>query len=305
MSVYTQATLGEPDNFITFNDYTLNPVYRSITRQPQKYQVREQDIPIPFESGVSDFQTLIGETIYVIDGKMYPADETSYDSGIADLRAVSSLELEQTDPYTSDEGYVPYVWGDSSAATGSKQLFVKVLYVQFAEDTRQGFVVPFRIYCKIKDPTIYGATLKQANTSQSNPSQATGGAIFSVAFPVVFGASTVSVTANATNNGNVPSYPVSIDVYGPVTNPIVTNTLTGEYIQVNQSLGSGTDHLNIQYDKDTLSVTLNGTNVLNSVTSGSTYFKIKPGVNPITLSGSAVTTGAYAIVNYYDSYPLA
>lgn len=308
MSIYTVATLGYSDNQITFNDYSLDPVYRSVTRLPQKYQIREQDVPIPFESGVADFNTLIGETIYIIDGNMYPASENSYDTGLAAIRDVSSLDLEQTDPFQantfSDDGYVPYQWGDGSGDL-TKQLFVKPLYVMAAEDTRQGFVLPFRIYCKVKDPTIYGTNLKLASTISGTPGTTTGSAKYPFTYPIAYGATYYVVTATATNLGTVPSYPQSIDVYGPVTNPQVTNGATGQFIQVNCTLNTSTDHLQIQYNKDYLSVTVNGVNNLQNVTNGSTYFKIQPGGNVISLTGSSISSGSYATVDYLDAYSLA
>lgn len=290
------------------NDYTINPVYRSTTRLPQKYQIREQDIPIPFESGVADFNTLVGETIYLIEGVMYPADESSYDTGLNALRDVSNLDLEQTDPFAastfSNEGYVPYVWGDAGGNL-TKQLFVKVLYVQMAESTQQGFVVPFRLYCKIKDPTIYGATLQTASTAASIPGASSGSAVYPFTYPIVYGATYYTVTATATNNGTIATYPQSIDVYGPVTTPVITNGATGEFLKIAVTLNSPTDHLQIQYNKDYLSVTLNGVNSLQYISTDSTYFKIQPGGNGISLSGSSISSGSYATLNYFDGYSLA
>lgn len=308
MSIYTKATLGYTDNLITFNDYTIDPVYRSVTRLPQKYQIREQDIPVPFESGIADFNTLIGETIYVIDGKMYPSDENMYDSGLAALRDVSSLDLEQVDTFQgttfSNNGYVPYVWGDASGDL-TKQLFVKPLYVMAAEDTRQGFVLPFRIYCKVKDPTIYGATLKLASTINGTPGTTIGSAAYPFTYPIAFGATYYTVTADAQNLGSVPTYPQSIDVYGPVTNPKLINNATGEYILVNCTLNTVADHLQVQYHKDYLSITVNGVNNLQNLSSGSTLWKIHSGDNIISLTGSSISSGSYATVNYYDGYSLA
>jgi hypothetical protein len=308
MSIYTKSTLGYVDNQITFNDYSLDPIYRTITRIPQKYQIRQQDLPIPFEGGIADFNTMIGETYYLIQGKMYPSNEDTYDSGLAALRDVANLDLTQNDPNQgttfSNDGYVPYVWGDASGEL-TKQLFVKPMYVMAAENTQQGFVLPFTIYCKVKDPTIYGATLKTASTAASTPGASSGSAVYPLKYPIVYGATYYSVTATATNEGAVPTYPQSIDVYGPVTTPVITNNKTGEFIKVNATLNSATDHLQIQYAKDYLSVTLNGVNYLKNVTSDSTYFKIHPGGNGISLTGSSISSGSYATVNYYDGFSLA
>jgi hypothetical protein len=308
MSIYTRATLGYADNQIVFNDYTRDPIYRSVTRIPKRYNVRQQDIPIPFESGVSDFNTLLGETTYILQGKMYPSSEDTYDTGLAALRDVANLDLEQNDinigTVDSNDGYVPYIWGDASGDL-TKQLFLKPLYVMAAENTRQGFVLPYTIYCKIKDPTIYGATLKTASTIAGTPGGTTGSAVLPVAFPVAIGATYYTVSATATNNGTIATYPESIDVYGPVNTPQLTNGATGEFLKVAVTLSSTSDHLQIQYAKDYLAVTLNGVSVLNKVSSDSTYFKIKPGGNGISLTGSSISAGSYATVAYYDGYSLA
>jgi len=304
MSIYSLATIGFPDNQIKFNDYDsgADVIYRSQTRAPRQFQVRQDDIPVPFESGVSDFKTLIGQTIYTIAGTMYPKNEQSYDEGLAAIRAVSSLDIEQRDPYGTDDGYVPYTWGE---ATGQKTLFVKVLYAQIVEDTRQGFVQPFLLYCKVKDPTIYGATLKTASTAESDPETSTGAAIYPFQYPIVYGSTLYSVSADANNVGNIAVYPFGINIYGPITNPKIINEKTGEFIQVNVTLNSQSDQLVINYDKDTLEVTLNGNSVINNVTTDSTYFKIQPGDNNIVLQGATIGTGAVANVFYRDGWPLA
>lgn len=308
MSIFSRATLGFSDNQVVLNDVTTDPYYRVEARAPARYQIRSQDIPIPTESGVADYNTLIGETTYVIQGTMYPRSQSTYDSGLNKLRDVANVELEQADINAgnlfNNNGYVPYSWGDSNGAL-SKQLFVKPLYVMASETTKQGYVVPFKLICKIKDPTIYGGTLKTASTAQGTPGATIGSAIFPFAFPLAFGATYYTVSAAAINNGTVPTYPQSIDVYGPVTSPIITNTATGEFIKVAVTLSSVGDHLQIQYGKDYLSVTLNGVNNIKNVSSDSTYFKIKVGGNNISLSGSSISSGSYATLNYYDGFSLA
>ena len=301
MSIYSRATLGESDNQLVLNDYTIDPVFRALARSANKFQIRQQDLPVPFESGSSDFLTLLGDTSYIIQGKMYPASETSYDSGLATLRTVCSLDVNQAD-ILSDDGYVPYVWGD---ATDSKQIFMKPLYVELSETTKQGFVQPFTILAKIKDPTIYSSILSVASTGQANPSTSTGSAAYSFTYPMIFGSTLFTVSATCNNIGTIPVYPTTVIVNGPVTNPTVTNLATGEYITVNVTLNSSADQLNITYDKDTLNVNLNGTNCISKLTTGSTLFKIHPGSSTIQLSGSSVGTGAVAQVEFYSGWPLS
>lgn len=238
---------------------------------------------------------------YVIEGTMYPGGPSDAERGIRNLRKVANLDIEQAD-ILSDSGYVPYIFSEED---GDKQIFVKVLYIDLPETTRKGLVQPFRYVCKIKDPTIYGATLKQANTGPADFSAATGSAGYPFGYPIGYGSSTTTVSIDANNVGDTPVYPVGISIFGPCTNPKVTNTTTGDYIQVNCSLASASNNLIIQYDRDTLLVELDGVSQLNNVTSGSTYFKLPPGNNIISLTGSSISSGSYAIVSFYDGFSLS
>lgn len=304
MSIFTQSRLGTPDNQILFNDDDSSPYFRVKQRAPQGRNVRDLDLPLAFKSGISDWLTLLGKTAYIISGVMYPDDEQNADVGIRRLRKVASLDIEQDDP-NSDIGYVPYVWGSGDDDDFDRQLNVKVLYVELVEDTRKGIVQNFRLVCKVKDPTIHGTTLRLANTAGSNPSLATGTAIHPFTYPIIYGASTFSVGSSITNGGDIDAYPESIVITGPALNPIITNVLTGEFIQTNVNLATITDVLRINYDKENIIAEVNGVSVLGSVTEASTFFMIRPGTNPITLSGTSLGSGASAQVSCYDAYPLS
>lgn len=302
MAIYDTAYIGTTNNRVTFNNFSSTPVYRVLAERPQRRDVRELDIPVAFESGISDFATYIGETAYIIEGRMYPSDEAEYDSGVRALRKVANLDIAQDDNL-SDNGYVPYVWTESNG--NQKQLFVKVLYADIKKDTRQGLVQPFRLVCKVKDPTVHGITLKTASTEGSDPTTASGTAEYSFEYPIIFGASTYSVSSSAVNNGDQPAYPQSITIVGPVNKPKITNSTTGEYIEVDTNLATSSNTLVITYDKDTLSVEADGVSVQSKVSEDSTYFKLQEGTNNFTLTGTSIGSGAYAAVTFYDAYPLS
>lgn len=299
MAIFDSGYIGTTANRVTFNDFTVTPIYRLISRAPQRRDIRELDIPIPFENGISDFETLIGRYAYTIDGTMYPGGEAEYDEGLRALRKLASLEVSQDDAL-SDDGYVPYKWTDFS---GDKILYVKVLYVQIIEDTRKGLVQPFRLVCKIKDPTIYTEDLSTASTVSSDPTTASGTAVLPFSYPIIFGASTYSVTSSATNSGDIPVYPVSVLVNGPVNSPIVTNETTGDFILVTTNLATSSNVLRINYGKDFLTVEKDGVSVLDQASG--TFFKLQPGGNEISLSGSSIGSGAYVEVTYRSGWPLS
>lgn len=289
MSIYRESTLGTSTNKLTFNHLGTYPYYRMTQRQPTRREIVEFDIKLPEGTGDADYQTLIGKTYLVLSGTMYPKDEATYDQGRRLLRKLASLEIQQGDA-DSDDGYVPYKWTESEGI--DKQLFVKVLYVDLPESSRNGLKQPFRLLCKIKMPVIYGQTAVTA-TLGSSTATTSGSSNLPFTLPRALGLTTYSSTGAITNSGDLPTYP-TFQVFGPISNPRITNSTTGEYIEVTTNLLTSSDSLIVAYDQDSLSLTVAGNSVLSNLTSGSKFFKLQPGINQLSLSGATVGTGAYA-----------
>jgi hypothetical protein len=77
-----------------------------------------------------------------------------------------------------------------------------------------------------------------------------------------------------TNNGYYPANPY-FTLGGPLTNPTITNSATGQVLKLNITLGD-MDFLEI--DTQSGNVTLNGqANRNNAVAVGSSFFKLPPG----------------------------
>lgn len=303
MSIYAISILGTPSNQVTFNDDNADGTYfRVRERAPQSREIRESDLPLPFESGISDWRTLVGKTAYVIQGTMYPDDEDSSDLGIRKLRKLASLDIEQADT-DSDMGYVPYKWGEVGG--NQLQIFLKVLYVKILESTRRGIVQDFQLVCKIKDPTVYSVSVDTASSQGIDPTIIGGTAVYPFAYPIIYGSSQYSVTKSLTNHGDMPTYPKSIQIVGPINNPIITNSLTGEFIRIGVNLNTSSNVLRISYGKDFNNIELDGISVLQNVSEDSTFFKIHPGVNPLALVGDTVGSGSYFIATCLDAYPLS
>lgn len=297
-TIFDTSTLGTSNNQIIFNDDTGTIYYRLKNRVPQRREIREFDIPLQENTGIADFQTFIGKTMFILEGTMYPDDEDTFAEGRQALRKLASMDIEQNDN-DSDMGYVPYKWTDNS----DKQLFMKVMYVDLPENSKQGIKQPFRLYCKIKYPVILSQDSNGGNIGSSTATT-TGSFILPKVLPTVIGVTTYSSNGSITNDGDWPSYP-SFTIYGPINIPKITNTTTGEYIQINTNVPSASDVLTINYDQDSMTIELNGNSVIGSLTSGSILFKIRSGINNLTLSGSSVGSGAYASVAAYSAWPLS
>lgn len=94
-----------------------------------------------------------------------------------------------------------------------------------------------------------------------------------------------------TNAGNKRATPV-VTVTGPSTNPRVTSaTDDGKYVEVDVTLAGG-EVLTLDMDAMTASATLHG-DVAGSITAGSRWFDLLPGVNALALAGGGTLSTTF------------
>lgn len=138
-----------------------------------------------------------------------------------------------------------------------------------------------------EDPRIYSSA--ETNTNIGYGGDAGLGLAFSFAFNVNFGGGATPGGTTVTNNGNRPT-PVEFIVTGPIINPIITKTATGESLYFIIEL-TASDTLTINTRDRT--VYLNGSsNRRNTMQSPAQWFFLDPGDNFIGfggLSGSGST----------------
>lgn len=138
------------------------------------------------------------------------------------------------------------------------------------------------------DPRIYSNTL---NTDITSLPTSAGGRTYPKTYPLVYGAVSTGGTISAVNSGSY-STPVQLRIDGPVTDPKITNTTTGDYLSFKITVDSG-DYLLV--DTATRTVLLNGTaSRYSSLDSSSRWFDLEPGTNQldysaITFSSSTLT----------------
>ena len=286
---------------------------------PTRREVIEYDIPLPDNMGVADYQTLIGKEYFILEGKAYPSSDSDYDVMRRALRKVSAVNVEQADSQ-ADQGYVPYVWQEFD---GAKQLYVKVLYCDMMESTRQGLIQPFKLVCKIKNPVILSQAAKTATINIAGGSIGTGGFAIPMAiplsintstgggasgfpfgFPVAFGGTKTTGSGSITMSGDQVAYP-AFQVFGPISKPKIVNVTTGQFIELDVVLASPSDSAVISYSSSGITITAAGQNAYSKLTTGSTLFTLPPGNNTFTLTGSSVGAQAYATVTAFDTWPIA
>ncbi|WP_260440614.1 phage tail family protein [Parageobacillus thermoglucosidasius] len=107
------------------------------------------------------------------------------------------------------------------------------------------------------------------------------------------------------NQGDV-STPVTIEFYGPATNPVVWNRTTNEFIKVNRTLAE-TDKLVITTDFGNKGVVIENadgskTNVFNWIDLESTFWQLVPGENIIEFGSDSDSTKSRVVVSYKNRY---
>lgn len=146
------------------------------------------------------------------------------------------------------------------------------------------------------DPLIYSTTLHSATAGLPSP---TAGLTFPVTFPATFGASTGG-TINVENLGNYLTPPV-ITITGPVTNPTVTFTASGQFMKLILELGPSDE---VVIDMGARTVILNGTaSRANTIATGSSWWGIPPGAWSIGVGSSdSAAVAASFTVSWFDAW---
>lgn len=145
------------------------------------------------------------------------------------------------------------------------------------------------------DPRRYGA----AQDLLLNLPLVTGGVRFPLRFPVQFTGSSTSGDGTVVNAGNETA-PAVVTFTGPLTNPKLTNLLTGQWVQYNDTLGAG--EFVVLYLRTPMTALLQGTALRTGKvsTGGGGTWGIKPGANAISFRADAGSGTAH--LEFSDCY---
>ena len=180
---------------------------------------------------------------------------------------------------------------------GVRVVFAKSLGITYAlNNLRRLGQVAFQIQLKAEDPTIYGPQ----NTGTANIGGSSTGFGFPLRFPLGFGGVlSNNGTISINNSGNKPADATFV-IYGPITNPAIYNSTTGQKVTFNITLGA-TDYLTVNLMNKT--VILNGTtNRRGTMLGTSTWFLLQPGINAIALLGTPGGTPPTMTFNTRPAY---
>lgn len=176
----------------------------------------------------------------------------------------------------------------------------------FDTDAKTGYALRSIIQLRCEDPTWYNPTPNIINLTSAIAGTPTP---IPRIYPVTYGASALSGAVTFTYNGNWQTYPV-ITATGPITNFIITNTSTGELINIPGVIPAGRFWtFNLLYGYKTV---FDDTNVnrISAVSSSSNLaaFSIDPapsvsgGINTITVTGTTTSSTSAVSLTYFDRY---
>lgn len=254
--------------------------------------LRTGDVPNGRRDGATAGLDLLGERIFTVTLQPFIQSTTPFESLLSQIStAFQSI--------SSASGQLPYElflpgW------TNSRIIYCRPTAGGEPIDLAyQANVSEVPIQLTANDPLIYSSVLKTASSGLPSP---TAGATFPITFPLSFGASTGG-SFSVTNSGAYITPPV-FTITGPVTNPSLTFTATGQFFALTITLGS-TDVLVI--DMNARTVLLNGSAYrFNDIKTGSTWFGFPPGTSSIAVASSdATAVAAVFTAAYRDAWAWA
>lgn len=124
--------------------------------------------------------------------------------------------------------------------------------------------------------------------------------------PFEIGSSTINVSKPVNYTGTWHSWPHKIRITGPITDPVITNTTTGEKLDFTGITIAGADYydLDLRYGYKTV-VDSAGANVIDELTSDSdlaTWHLEADTVNNIHVAGTVATSSTSVAISYFVRY---
>jgi phage-related protein len=163
------------------------------------------------------------------------------------------------------------------------------------------FYAPFQLTLLAPDPYFYkvptSSDTSEGWTEETLDLSNDGGYETPYILPIVWSPGSTPVTIN--NPNVIEAYP-QIILTGAFTNPRITNTTTGQYIELTASTVSGDE---VIFDLYNRTVTLNGGSVLASLEAGSTWWPLETGDNLIELTTDSGSDDGTAVIRYRLPYP--
>jgi phage-related protein len=248
--------------------------------------IRNQDDNRGYHDGMftgRDF--LSGRTISII----FNTFGDSNGSAQTNYNTIQSILLPQT------QGTTPLYFKFPNSPTSEQFVNARVRALRTSVDPNYTYgYITSQVDFFCPDPNYYNSNLQTANMLIS----AALGRTYNKTFNYTYGGGSSSVTTTIQNIGWATTYP-TITIQGPITNPIIGNTTTGNTLNFTGTY-SALDILEI--DLYNQLITLNGNPARNLLISG-TWFDAPPGNSNFFFTGTSTLAGTtQATVSWYSAY---
>lgn len=243
----------------------------------------------PASHGAWAGKKLAGQRIITWTGRFAPEETADWTTLLAALKAAFTIPLG-----TEELTIVVRTRSDMKVAFGT--VVARAIPMDYAY-SYYGANVTIQFECS--DPRLY--SIGENTVFISMPDDSEDGLDYPLVYPLDYGIQSFTSDLNITNNGNAPS-PVILRYYGPVTNPVLQNTTTGQELGFNIVL---TEDDVLTVNTRTGTVLLNGTAdrlYTRQLTSSPILgFELQPGLNEMHAHASSWSTGAGVEIVYRDA----
>lgn len=235
-------------------------------------EYREDTYDKPGEDGIVLSSLLYGARVVTFPGELIATDAATYETRRRALVAACAIQRDDDGQPTPTVVSLTTQAGNSYFFRGYPRRPVLPNEWGTTGKFNLNFVVPDGLLYE-NDQLLFGPITPPSG----------GGVLVPADVPASL-AGTTGGAETVTNPGNTTSKPV-LTLYGPLTNPYVSNTGTGTYMQLNYTIAGGNY---VVIDMANKTIMLNGNSSILSVKeSGSDWFGIVPGSNSISLSTSS------------------
>jgi len=278
----TQFVLtNQAGDSVTINNHTTDPENVIALQEYPTFEVeiKNQEIQKEGQNGIWDFFSFYGKRLIVFSGVIVGEDEAHVVELQDKLKTVLTLPAEPDD---TDNGIITITYTDprGRALQTTGKLYNPIRY---SRRLQEGFKLSFQITLKSADPDI-------VNQTETDSVGTRGFLTGSLQLPTVFPAKIAIKEENTleiNHLGNTYAH-VVITINGALTNPRVENLETGRYMSFTKVLTAG-EKIVINSSLGTI-VDENGADISNTLDAGSSFIKLRAGVNNLYLTSDENTS---------------
>lgn len=233
--------------------------------------VRTGDQPRPLVHGLWPGRDLAGDRVVTLELELTANDDTTFSTQIAALRAATTLQPSAELPL------VMQLPGDVA-----KRLYCRPRRRAIPVDNRYMYrLAGITVQFVASDPRLYADA---QGSGSAGVATAGTGLTFNATPNFSFGGAAAGGSITAVNSGDTPT-PWTATVTGPITDPALILTATGQRVAMQGTVNSGET---LVLDSQARTILLNGTASRYSwLQAGSQWFDLAPGSNQVQFGATS------------------